>query len=309
MTVEVLHARDVPLGGLRAMTVRRSLPQRARTLIGAWCFVDHYGPDDVSETGGMEVPPHPHTGLQTVSWLFTGEIEHRDSLGKHAMVRPGEVNLMTGGRGICHSEVSTSNTTLLHGVQLWLALPAEHRDAPRDFQHYAPEPVQLQGAAARVFIGSLAGSTSPISTFTPLLGAELMIEPGATVRLAVDPSFEHGVMVDGESALVSGQRVPRGAVGYVEPGATAVTIANPLTTAQRVMLIGGTPYEEQFVMWWNFIGTDHDAVAQAREEWEQQTERFGKVAGYVGEIDHIPAPALPNARLRPRGNPKQGEER
>ena len=309
MTVEVLEARDVPLGGLRAMTVRRSLPQRARTLIGAWCFVDHYGPDDVSVTGGMDVPPHPHTGLQTVSWLFTGEIEHRDSLGKHAMVRPGEVNLMTGGRGICHSEVSTANTTTLHGVQLWLALPAEHRDAPRDFQHYAPEQVTVPGGALRVFIGSLVGSTAPISTFTPLLGAELVINPGATVRLEVDPSFEHGVMVDGESALVSGQRVPHGAVGYVEPGVTALTIANPLTTTQRVMLIGGTPFEEQFVMWWNFIGTDHDAVASAREEWQARTERFGDVEGYVGEIDWIPAPALPNARLRPRGNPTRGDQR
>lgn len=290
------------------MTVRRSLPQRARTLIGAWCFVDHYGPDDVSVTGGMDVPPHPHTGLQTVSWLFTGEIEHRDSLGKHAMVKPGEVNLMTGGRGICHSEVSTSNTTLLHGVQLWLALPAEHRDAPRDFQHYAPEQIAVRGGALRVFIGSLAGSTSPISTFTPLIGAEVMIDPGARVQLDVDPSFEHGVMVDGESALVSGQRVPHGAVGYVGPGASTLSIANPLTTRQRVMLIGGTPFEEQFVMWWNFIGTDHDAVALAREEWQARSERFGQVEGYVGEIDWIPAPALPNARLRPRGNPTRGEQ-
>lgn len=128
--VEVLTARDVPLGGPRAMTVRRTLPQRARTLIGAWCFADHYGPDLVADSGGMDVAPHPHTGLQTVSWLFTGEIEHRDSLGTHAFVRPGEINLMTGGHGISHSEVSTPDTTVLHDVQLWLALPDEHRHAP-----------------------------------------------------------------------------------------------------------------------------------------------------------------------------------
>lgn len=110
MAVEILSPRDVPLGGLRAMTVRRTLPQRQRSLIGAWCFVDHYGPDDVSATGGMVVPPHPHTGLSTVSWLFSGEIEHRDSAGHHAMVRPGEMNLMTAGRGITHSEYSTPST-------------------------------------------------------------------------------------------------------------------------------------------------------------------------------------------------------
>src|SRR5699024_1067317 len=175
--VEVLTSREVPHGGPRAMTVRRTLPQRARTMIGAWCFVDHYGPDDVSVTGGMDVAPHPHTGLQTVSWLFTGEIEHRDSLGKHAMVRPGEVNLMTGGRGICHSEVSTPATTVLHGVQLWVALPEEHRQAPRDFRHHVPEPVRRDGAELRVFLGSLAGEVSPVPTFTPLLGAEIILDP------------------------------------------------------------------------------------------------------------------------------------
>lgn len=144
--VEVLSARDVPLGGPRAMTVRRTLPQRSRTLIGAWCFADHYGPDDVTETGGMDVAPHPHTGLQTVSWLFSGEIEHRDSLGSHAFVRPGELNLMTGGHGISHTEVSTPGTTILHGAQLWVALPEEHRHAERDFQHYVPEPAPWTGA-------------------------------------------------------------------------------------------------------------------------------------------------------------------
>ena len=121
--VELMEPREVPLGGPRAMPVRRTLPQRHRSLIGAWCFLDHYGPDLVSESGGMEVAPYPHTGLQTVSWLFTGEIEHRDSAGNVAMVRPQEVNLMTAGRGISHSEVSTPQTTVLHGAQLWVALP------------------------------------------------------------------------------------------------------------------------------------------------------------------------------------------
>jgi hypothetical protein len=155
--VEVITAREVPLGGPRAMSVRRTLPQKQRSLIGAWCFVDHYGPDDVASSGGMDVPPHPHTGLQTVSWLFSGEVEHRDSAGVRALVRPGELNLMTGGHGIAHSEVSSPTTTVLHGVQLWLALPDQSRDAPRDFQHYAPPAVRVGGAELRVFLGSLGG--------------------------------------------------------------------------------------------------------------------------------------------------------
>jgi len=305
---EVLTARDVPLGGLRAMTVRRSLPQRARTTIGAWCFADHYGPDDVAVTGGMDVPPHPHTGLQTVSWLFTGEVEHRDSLGVHALVRPGEVNLMTGGRGICHSEVSTPDTTILHGVQLWVALPAEHRDAPRDFQHHVPEPVLLDGATLRVFLGSLAGATSPVRSFTPLLGAELVLDAGSTVTLQVDAAHEHGVLVDGEVAVVDGTDVPHGAIGFVDVGSDMLTISNPLDEPQRVMLLGGPPFGEEIVMWWNFIGADHDAIELARAEWEEHAERFGSVEGYVGELDRIPAPALPNARLRSRINPIVGPQ-
>src|SRR3982074_2215028 len=129
----------------------------------------------------MVVPPHPHTGLQTVSWLFSGEIEHRDGGGVPAFVRPGELNLMTAGAGICHSEVSTAATTVLHGVQLWVALPDSDRHTGRDFAHYAPAPVSVPGAALRVVLGALAGSRSPVHTFAPLLGAQVDLEPGARV--------------------------------------------------------------------------------------------------------------------------------
>lgn len=152
--IEVLEPRDVPLGGIRAMTVRRTLPLRQRSLIGAWCFADHYGPDRVARSGGMDVAPHPHTGLQTVSWLFDGEIEHRDSVGSHARVRPGELNLMTAGRGISHSEVSTPETDVLHGVQLWVALPEPARGIAPAFEHVVPEAMQDGDLSGRVFIGS-----------------------------------------------------------------------------------------------------------------------------------------------------------
>ena len=170
--VEILEPREVPLGGPRAMTVRRTLPQRRRSLIGAWCFVDHYGPDVVSQSGGMTVPPHPHTGLQTVSWLFAGDIDHRDSVGTHATVRPGQLNLMTAGNGIAHSEVSLPATTVLHGAQLWVALPDASRFHTPFFEHFVPTPVQFQGASVSVFLGSLVGQTSAATTFSPLVGAK-----------------------------------------------------------------------------------------------------------------------------------------
>ncbi|WP_367138476.1 pirin family protein [Saccharothrix sp. HUAS TT1] len=301
MGVEVLEPRDVPLGGPRAMTVRRTLPQRSRSLIGAWCFADHYGPDDVSASGGMDVAPHPHTGLQTASWLFSGEIEHRDSLGVHAVVRPGELNLMTAGHGICHSEVSTPGTTVLHGVQLWIALPDADRDAPRDFQHHVPDPVALDGATARVFLGTLAGRTSPVRTFTPLLGAELVLDAGARVALDVDGAFEHGVLVDVGEVALDGTPLGHGALGCVDVGATRLELANTATGPARVVLLGGPPLGEELVMWWNFVGRSHEEVARYRDQWQAGSERFGRVEGYPG--DRLPAPPLPGGHLRPRGNP------
>ncbi|WP_405477309.1 pirin family protein [Streptomyces sp. NBC_00009] len=299
--VDVLSARDVPLGGPRAMAVRRTLPQRARTLIGAWCFVDHYGPDDVTDTGGMDVAPHPHIGLQTVSWLFSGEIEHRDSMGSHALVRPGELNLMTGGYGISHSEVSTARTTILHGVQLWVALPEEHRHTGRDFQHYVPGPVRVDGAEVRVFLGTLAGDTSPVRTFTPLLGAELILEPRSTTTLAIDAGFEHGLLVDHGDVRVAGTILHPAELGYLGSGNDTLTLANETDTAARVVLLGGTPFEEQIVMWWNFIARSHGEIAEAREAWQNASDRFGQVDGYDG--DRLPAPTLPNATIAPRMNP------
>jgi redox-sensitive bicupin YhaK (pirin superfamily)/predicted GNAT family acetyltransferase len=301
--VEVLSARNVPLGGPRAMTVRRTLPQRARTTIGAWCFADHYGPDNVAESGGMDVAPHPHTGLQTVSWLFSGEIEHRDSLGTHAYVRPGELNLMTGGLGICHSEVSTAATGVLHGVQLWVALPGDHRDAPRDFQHHVPRPVPIDGGEAKVFLGSLAGDTSPVATFTPLLGAELTLDPGATTTLAIDPGFEHGLLVDSGDVSMAGTPLRPAELGYQAPGARTLTLTNSGDTPARTVLLGGAPFDEQIVMWWNFIGRSHQDIVQAREAWQQASSRFGSVKGYDG--DRLPAPVLPNSTLTPRRNPSR----
>ncbi|WP_327583677.1 pirin family protein [Nonomuraea sp. NBC_00507] len=306
-SVDVLSARDVPLGGPRAMSVRRTLPQRGRTLIGAWCFADHYGPDDVARTGGMEVPPHPHTGLQTVSWLFSGEVEHRDSLGSHAFIRPGEMNLMTGGYGIAHSEVSTPRTTVLHGVQLWVALPEEHRNAGRDFQHHVPEPVRIDGAEIRVFLGSLAGDVSPVRTFTPLLGAEITLEPHAAITLAVDTAFEHGLLVDSGHVRVAGALLRPAELGYVRPGIDALELTNASDGPARAILLGGTPFKEEIVMWWNFIGRTHEDIVRAREDWEASSDRFGVVDGYPGNRLH--APVLPNATIKPRGNPPHGQLR
>ncbi|MEY8196181.1 pirin family protein [Corynebacterium pseudotuberculosis] len=316
--VEIITAREVPLGGLRAMTVRRTLPQKKRTLIGAWCFVDHYGPDDVSQTGGMDVAPHPHSGLQTVSWLFRGEIEHRDSGSNVGIVRPGEVNLMTSGAGICHSEVSTATTGTLHGVQLWVVLPESVREtAPRSFEHYAPDPIELEEGQAIVFLGELCVTKSPVKTFTPLVGAEICIRKNSSLTLALDSTFEHGVLVDAGMIAVEGVSIPHAALAYVGVGADHIVITNQSDSDGRVLLIGGQPFAEEIVMWWNFVGRSTEDIRKARQEWQAHTDRFGKVIGYQGNggtndageginsqgLARIEAPTLPNATLRPRHNP------
>jgi quercetin 2,3-dioxygenase len=299
----VLHPREVPLGGPRAIKVRRTLPQRERSLIGAWCFADHYGPHDVRASTGMDVPPHPHTGLQTVSWLFSGEVEHRDSAGVHAMVRPGELNLMTAGAGICHSEVSTAATTVLHGVQLWVALPDSDRATGRDFAHYVPQPRALAGATLRVFLGELAGDHSPVHTFTPLLGAQLDLDPGADVALEVDPDFEHGVLLDQGSVEVAGTSLEVADLAFQAAGSDRLQVVNRGPGPARVVLLGGPPFPEQLVMWWNFVGRSHEDIVLYRQMWEDHDDRFGAVDGYQGAVSRLPAPPLPNATLRPRPNP------
>jgi quercetin 2,3-dioxygenase len=299
----VLHPREVPLGGPRAIKVRRTLPQRERSLIGAWCFADHYGPHDVRGGTGMDVPPHPHTGLQTVSWLFSGEVQHRDSAGVRAMVRPGELNLMTAGAGICHSEVSTAATTVLHGVQLWVALPDADRDTDRSFAHYAPEPRPLARATMRVFLGELAGDRSPVHTFTPLLGAQLDLDPGADVTLEVDPIFEHGVLLDQGSVEVAGTALAVADLAFQAAGSDRLEVVNRGQSPARVLLLGGPPFPEELVMWWNFVGRSHKDIAMYRQLWEDRDGRFGAVRGYQGVVSRLPAPPLPNATLRPRRNP------
>jgi redox-sensitive bicupin YhaK (pirin superfamily) len=307
-SVEILLPREVPLGGPRAMTVHRTLPQRQRSTIGAWCFLDHYGPDDVSTTGGMRVPPHPHTGLQTVSWLFTGEIEHHDSVGTSAMVRPGELNLMTAGRGISHSEASTPATTVLHGAQLWLALPDASRNMLPFFEHTVPEPFMMGDATVRVFIGELAGAEAAASVFSPLLGAQLELPAGCSLTLPLTRTFEHGVLVDLGDVTVDGDALARRELGFLDVGRDAVTIT--ATTDARLLLLGGEPLGEQLVMWWNFIGRDHDEIVGFRGEWQSDViadtdadGRFGTVDGYVVDGhpgSPLPAPEMPSIRLKPR---------
>jgi quercetin 2,3-dioxygenase len=303
--VEVLHPRAVPLGGPRAIRVQRTLPQRQRSLIGAWCFVDHYGFVAGRGAARMDVPPHPHTGLQTVSWLFSGIVEHRDSAGVQALVRPGELNLMTAGAGICHSEVSVESREVLHGVQLWVALPDAYRNTGRAFAHYAPQPVSLPGATVRVFLGELAGSRSPVKAFTPLLGAQLDLDANAAIDIDIGPTFEHGVLCDSGTIQMNRTVLAVADLGYQSAGTSQLHLRNVGDEPARVLLLGGSPFTEELLMWWNFVGRSHDEIVSYRQLWEDGDERFGAVQGYRGSVTRLPAPPLPTTRLRARPLPRK----
>lgn len=298
--IEVVVPREVPLGGIRSMTVRRTLPNRYRTTIGPWCFLDHYGPDLVDDSGGMVVPPHPHSGLQTVSWLFEGGIRHRDSTGADALVVPGELNIMTAGRGVQHSEVSTPETRALHGVQLWVALPDAHRSQPAHFSSHASEVASLDGGEVRLIAGYLeqVGHVGA-PHYWPMVAAQVEVPAGGSLDLKVNPGFEHGVLVDQGDLVVNNADLPRHHLGYLPMGSSQITISAG-SHATRAILIGGKPFEEPLAMWWNFVGRNQEDIEQARHEWQQGLAEGSPRFGHLDHMAPLPAPEMPAVTLKSR---------
>jgi redox-sensitive bicupin YhaK (pirin superfamily) len=290
-----LPGHDVPLG--RYTTVRRLLPQRPRRMLGAWCFVDHFGPDDVAGRPGMRVPPHPHTGLQTVSWLVDGEILHRDSLGSRQSIVPGQVNLMTAGRGIAHSEESPArHPPMMHGLQLWIALPEHARHGEPRFDHVPEVPVVTEGGVRiTVVVGAVGEARSPVITHSPLIGAEVLLSAGDSASLPLEPGFEYGLLAMTGAAEVDGAGLAPGSLLYLGRDRTGVRVASG--AGARLFLLGGEPFDEPLVMWWNFVGRSHEEIAEARADW-MAGRRFGTVTGYAG--DALPAPPMPTTRLKAR---------
>lgn len=288
-----LGAREVPLGGLRGLTVHRTLPQRGFPTVGAWCFVDHFGPTNEP----MAVLPHPHTGLQTVTWPLAGEIRHRDSLGSDVVLRPGELNLMTSGDGVSHSEFSVGEPDAqMHGIQLWVALPQNARRGAAGFEHHPELPTASgDGWTAKVLLGEMDGAVSPATIFTPIMGAELRVRPGFT-KIPLRTDFEHAILaVDGPVAI-DGIDIAHRELRYLAPGRSEVGLQVAGDTT--LLLIGGEPFDEELVMWWNFIGRTHEDIVEAREDWQAAAARYGHVDGHGGKV--IPAPPLPEVRLTPR---------
>jgi len=298
--MEITDGRHTVVGGT---PVVRSLPRPRRRTVGAWCFVDHFGPADVVEAA-MRVGPHPHIGLHTVTWVLDGEVVHRDSLGSEQLVKPGQLNLMSAGRGVAHAEETPKGATgALHGLQLWVAQPEATRSGPAAFEHHSALPeAEVGSVRATVIVGVLAGVRSPARADTPLLGADLTVAGPATLPL--DPGFEYAlVVVDGPIA-VDGTLVGPGAMAYLAPGRDEIglaPVADPQPAgdrppagaagrpgAARAMLLGGAPFGEPVLMWWNFVARTREDMVAARRDWEAGSDRFGAVESGLGRIGAPP---------------------
>ncbi len=295
----LIEAREVPLGGVRGMSVHRSLPQRDLPMVGAWCFLDRFGP----QVTRMRVEPHPHIGLQTVTWPFVGEVRHRDTIGSDVVVRRGALNIMTSGAGIAHSEYSVGEDAVpLDALQLWVALPESRRHAGRDFERHESLPtVELAGGgAATVVVGEFAGIRSPATMHTPIVGAEIALPAGARLTVPLDPAWEHALVGVAGTVRVRTDEgpAPVADLSLLYLGSARDGIRIEADEDATVFLLGGEPFEADIVMWWNFVGRSHEEIVEAREAWERGDARFGAVPGHGAE--RIPAPPLPAVRLTRR---------
>jgi redox-sensitive bicupin YhaK (pirin superfamily) len=287
--LEITESRGAQVGEHR---VRRALPRRERRTVGAWCFVDHMGPAMVTEPETMGIGPHPHTGLQTVTWLLSGELRHRDSLGSEQVIKPGQLNLMTAGNGIAHAEEANDFRGTFQGVQLWVAQPEATRHGTSAFEHHAELPrFELAHGEAAVLVGSAGGVQSPARRDTDHIGIDLSLAAGHS-DLELDPRHEHALVVFEGAVWVGGVSdgtvVEPGHLAYLGSGRDelAVTARGPA----RALLIGGTPFESPIVMWWNFVARSHDEVTAAQQAWNADDGRFGTVESV---LDRIPSPTPP----------------
>ncbi len=278
--------REVNLG---ALAVARALPIKDRRLVGPWCFLDRFGPLTFSNGKPMDVAPHPHIGLQTVTWLHEGEVVHDDSLGYDSLLRPGGVNVMTSGAGIAHAEQTPrDNTGRLDGVQLWTALPDQCRHMPAGFASFKEVPtIEPSSGIVQIFAGEWQGAASPAPYFSALLGADVQVYPRHKLMLPLNPTFEHAVLVMTGDCALDGERLEPRMLYYL--GMTRSDIQFASEGGGRVLLIGGPPFPETILMWWNFVARAPEEIAQARADWEEQ-RRFGEVKAYNGP--RLSAPAL-----------------
>lgn len=290
---ERLEAHRAVIGD--GFEIRRAVPNRHRRMVGAWCFLDHAGPVDFEPGQGLNIGPHPHIGLQTFTWMIEGEVLHRDSLGCEQLIHPGQVNLMTAGKGISHSEESPMGRAgRFHSAQLWIALPDAERLREPDFHHYPDLPVIARGGfRITVLAGECDGERSPARVYTPIVGLDLATHGRAQMTLPLEPSFEHAALTLEGALSLDGEILEPGTLLYLGTGRASLELAT--SAASRMLLIGGAPFGEEILLWWNFVARTAAEMETATNDWIEG-QRFGKVHGSRGKP--LVAPDLKGLQLR-----------
>lgn len=276
---ERLAARRAVIGD--GFEIRRAVPNRHRRMVGAWCFLDHAGPVDYGAGQGLNIGPHPHIGLQTFTWMIEGDVLHRDSLGYEQWIHPGQVNLMTAGRGIAHSEESPADRAgNFHSTQLWIALPDHERHREPDFRHYPELPViERGGLRITVLAGEFAGERSPARVYTPLVGLDVAAHGAARATLRLESAFEHAVLALEGAPTVNGETLLPGMLLYLGTDRGSIELGS--AAPSRMLLIGGTPFAEEILLWWNFVARTPDELEAATRDWIEG-RRYGEVRGARG---------------------------
>jgi len=286
LTFEAYTNRQTNLGEL---SISRALPIRDRRMIGPWCFLDRFGSMTFSAGKPMNVPPHPHIGLQTVTWLLEGEILHTDSIYSEAIVRPGGVNVMTAGAGIAHAEETPlKNSGVLNGVQLWVALPDSHRHTSPSFASIEKVPViESQAGILQLIAGKFSDADLSTPYYSEIIGLGISIHPGKSFEIDVDPTFEHAMLVLEGDCSFEGQQLEQETLYYL--GTCRNNISINTQNGSQLLLVGGPPFPEKILMWWNFVARTSDEIAKARADWEE-TNSFGTVRGF--HQTRLSAPSL-----------------
>ncbi|UOO80838.1 pirin family protein [Uruburuella testudinis] len=286
-----LTAKTADVGGI---PVARVLPQAKKRTIGAWCFLDHAGPSIFAEgEPGLQVGSHPHTHLQTFTWMLAGEVLHQDSLGNKILIRSKQVNLMTAGTGICHTEQTPPESRKLHAVQLWIALPKNQTIAPA-FQHYPKLPEwQDSGADYILTTGSFDGRTAPTLQYSPIVGVDIRYRNGGSHYHPLNPDFEYGILVIQGRLNIGNESFGPNDLAYLPTGTNDIGLAAEADT--HIMLIGGKPLDFEPVIWWNFVAAERAEIERATAEWNAHSKRFGSIDT---ELQRLNAPEVPWAKQK-----------
>jgi quercetin 2,3-dioxygenase len=264
--------------------VQRVLPQRGIRMIGPWCFLDHFGPLPLANYHNFNIPPHPHIGLQTITWLFSGQLFHQDSLGYQQELRAGELNLMTAGRGISHAEVADKQASdPLHGLQLWSALPSADEQTEARFDHYTRLPkFSLGDCVATLIVGSYTTAKqryqSPALQFHPSIAMSLKSPQVTVLNLTLNRHFEYGIYVISGRIHTLKQSIATHEL--IRLGTDREQLEIELSADANILLLGGEPFHEPVILWWNFVSSDADRIQQAQHDWDNGHERFGTVSHY-----------------------------